>query len=78
MRGEAPQARKKRARLLRARGCGELLRALLAATVAVTVSSSIFRRVLSFTCAGDPSQKLFCDILGAQVIDTKEWNILTM
>ena len=40
-----------------ARGCGELLRALLAATVAVIVSSSIFRRVLSFTCALDPSQK---------------------
>ena len=40
-----------------ARGCGELLRALLAAPVAVIVSSSIFRRVLSFTCAGNPLQK---------------------
>ena len=40
-----------------ARGCGELLRALLAATVAVIVSSSIFRRVLSITCALDPAQK---------------------
>ena len=40
-----------------ARGCGELLRALLAAPVAVIVSSSIFRRVLSFTYAGDLAQK---------------------
>ena len=40
-----------------ARCCGDLLWALLAATVAFTVSSSIFRRVLSFTCAGNPLQK---------------------
>ena len=42
-----------------ARGCGELLRALLAAAVAVAVaaSNSDFERVLSITCAGDPLQK---------------------
>ena len=28
-------------------------------------------RVLSFTCAGNPSQKYLWGILGAQVIDTK-------
>ena len=50
-----------------ARGCGELLRALLAAAVAVTVSRSIFRRVLSFTSAVDPLLKCLWGILGAQV-----------
>ena len=47
------------------------MRALLAAPIAVIVSSSIFRRVLSFTCAGDPAQKWFWGTLGAQVIDRK-------
>ena len=50
-----------------ARGCGELLRALLAAPVAVTVSRSIFRRVLSFTSAVDPLLKCLWGIQGAQV-----------